>query len=169
MAEPFIGEIRMFGFDYAPQNWAKCDGALLPITQNAALYSLLGTQFGGDGRTNFKLPDMRGRVPVDLGPNITQGQSFGAEIVSLNPNTMGQHTHPIGATTQNADVRNPDQGILAETVSEDRPIYGPPTNLVNMRTDALTSAGSGQAHDNMQPYQVINFCIALDGLFPSRS
>ena len=171
MAEPFIGEIKMVAFDFAPRDWAICDGQLLPISQNQTLYSLLGTTFGGDGMTTFALPDLRGRVPVhtDDSAGISQGRRGGPEAVLLNPDTMPAHTHPVQASTNEADQRDPTGGILASTSEEDREIYGPATNLVPMKPAAVTSVGGGQPHDNMQPYLTVNFCISLTGTYPQRS
>ena len=169
MADPFIGEIKMVGFNFAPRNWAFCDGAQIAIAQNQTLYSLLGTIYGGDGRTNFALPDLRGRVPVHPGAGIAQGQAGGSESVTLDANTMPQHTHPVQASSDNADQRDPTDGILAATVEDNREIYGSATGLVDMNAAAVTPTGGGQAHNNIQPIQVVNFVIALQGLYPSRN
>ncbi len=172
MSEPFVGEIRMFGFSFAPQGWALCNGQLLPINQNQALFSLLGTTYGGDGRTTFALPDMQSRVPVcqGQGPGLssyTAGQASGAETVTLAATQMPGHTHPVKASSSAADSDQPEGRALARSASH---IYTakPDTSTV-MNADMLGDAGSGQPHDNIQPYLAVNFCIALIGIFPSRS
>jgi len=161
MSEPFVGEIRMFGFGFAPQGWALCNGQLLPINQNQALFSLLGTTYGGDGRTTFALPDMQSRVPVcqGQGPGLSsyaEGQAGGAETVTLAATQMPGHNHPVKASSSPA--------------SSASHIYAakPDTSTV-MNADMLGAAGGSQPHDNIQPYLAVNFCIALNGIFPSRT
>lgn len=167
MAEPFLGEIKMVGFNFAPKHWAQCDGALLPINQNQSLYSLIGTQFGGDGNTTFALPDMRGRVPVHKTTGYIQGQKGGLEHVTLSAGELAAHTHPLYASANDADNHSPADDVFGDPTA---PIYAGVGNLVDMNAGSVTSAGGpAQAHNNMQPIQVINFCIALQGLFPSRN
>ncbi len=172
MSEPFVGEIRMFGFNFAPQGWAQCNGQLLPINQNQALFSLLGTTYGGDGTTTFALPDMRSRVPVcqGQGPGLSsyaEGQAGGAETVTLAATQMPGHTHPVKASSSAAGSDPPGGRALARSASH---IYTakPDTSTV-MNADMLGDAGGSQPHHNIQPYLAVNFCIALTGIFPSRS
>lgn len=170
MSEPFLAEVRIVGFNFAPRGWALCDGQILPINQNQSLYSLLGTTYGGDGRTSFALPDLRSRVPVHPGDaggnNVTLGQKGGVETVALSAAEVPAHTHTARATSDAANARTPAGSLLATTAS---PLYGPPATLTPMNTATLTNAGGGQAHNNMQPFTTLNFCIALQGLFPSRN
>ncbi len=172
MSEPFLGEIRMFGFGFAPQGWALCNGQLLPISQNTALFSLLGTTYGGDGRTTFALPDMRSRVPVcqGQGPGLSsyaEGQAGGAETVTLAAAQMPGHTHPVKASSGAADSDQPGGRALARSASH---IYTakPDTSTV-MNADMLGDAGGSQPHGNIQPYLAVYFCIALTGIFPARN
>jgi microcystin-dependent protein len=172
MSEPFVGEIRMFGFGFAPQGWALCNGQLLPISQNQALFSLLGTTYGGDGRTTFALPDMQSRVPVcqGQGPGLSsyaEGQAGGAETVTLAAGQMPGHTHPVKASSSAAGSDQPGGRVLARSASH---IYiaEPDTSTV-MNADMLGGAGGGQPHGNIQPYLAVNFCIALSGIFPPRN
>ena len=172
MSEPFVGEIRMFGFNFAPQGWAQCNGQLLPISQNTALFSLLGTTYGGDGRTTFALPDMRSRVPVCQGQgpghsSYAEGQAGGAETVTLAAAQMPGHTHPVKASSSAAASDQPEGRALARSASH---IYtAKPDASTVMNADMLGDAGGSQPHDNIQPYLAVNFCIALSGIFPSRS
>jgi microcystin-dependent protein len=170
MSEPFLSEIRMVGFNFAPRGWAFCDGQILPINQNQSLYSLLGTTYGGDGRTSFALPDLRGRAPIHVGGSNGGGShglgsKSGEETVTLSAAQMPQHTHTARASNTNADALDPTGHVLARALNA----YVPPGNLVELRTGTVTNVGGGQAHDNMQPYLALNFCIALQGLFPSRN
>ena len=163
MSEPFLGEIKLVGFNFPPRGWAQCDGQLLPINQNQSLYSLLGTTYGGDGRTTFALPDLRGRVPIHVGNGHNEGQKSGEERHALNLSEMPQHKH-LRATSNSADSPNPDGRSLAHS---DVAAYDSSENLETMKPPA--TAGGGQPHENMQPYLVVNFVIALQGLFPSRN
>jgi microcystin-dependent protein len=166
MSEPFLAEVRIVGFNFAPRGWAFCDGQILPINQNQSLYSLLGTTYGGDGRTTFALPDLRGRTPIHVGESYREGQKSGEETHTLSADEMPQHTHTARASSVDGNTPVPSPNILAQTPSR---IYNDPTNLVDLRADTVTSVGGGQAHENMQPYLALNFCIALQGLFPSRN
>jgi len=174
MAEPFLSEMRMFGFGWAPRGWATCDGQILPINQNQSLFSLLGTTFGGDGRTSFALPDMRSRVPVH-GHGNHFGAQGGVESVSLTPGEMAAHTHAMNATTSNGNSKDFAGNIAAagfdSRTGKEQPVnmYGPATNLISLNAESVTLNGSGLSHENMQPSTVVNFCIALSGLFPSRN
>lgn len=172
MSEPFLAEVRIVGFNFAPRGWAFCDGQILPINQNQSLYSLLGTTYGGDGRTTFALPDLRGRVPIhvgssgDGGAHHTEGQKSGEETHTLAANEMPQHNHVVKASTANATVTDPSSMVLAATTSD---VYTDSATSVDLASGTSLNAGGGQAHDNMQPYLAVNFCIALQGLFPSRN
>lgn len=174
MSEPFLAEVRIVGFNFAPRGWALCDGQILPINQNQSLYSLLGTTYGGDGRTTFALPDLRGRVPIHVGASNgthhSEGQKGGEETHTLAANEMPQHTHPMQAAqppgANPAPV--PNGKVLAQAPATD-PIYGDARNLVSLISSSIVNVGGGQAHNNMQPFLALNFCIALQGLFPSRN
>ncbi len=171
MAEPFVGEIRMFGFDFPPVRWARCDGAIVPITQSQTLYSLLGVIYGGDGRNNFKLPDLRGRTPVHSSGTYDQGTSYGFESTPLNEVNMPAHTHMLNVQPLAGDKPNVGTGsnrLLAKT-SNDAHIYGNSANLQQLNASSISSAGSGNYHYNSQPSLACNFCIALEGLYPSRN
>jgi microcystin-dependent protein len=160
MSEPFIGEIRMFGGNFAPRGWAMCDGQLLPISQNQSLYSLLGTTYGGDGRTDFGLPDLRGRLAMHPGdgPGLTSrrlGQKGGAETVALSGDEMPAHTHGIS-----------ESGGMTRVLSF---FFGRATEVPEAAPAQTDPAGDGVAHENMPPFQTVNFIIALQGIYPSRS
>lgn len=167
MSEPFLAEIRMVGFNFAPRGWSFCDGQILPINQNQSLYSLLGTTYGGDGRTTFALPDLRGRTPIHVDTSHREGQKGGEETHTLSAAEMPQHNHVQMATSQSASQSTPGGNILAATTGN---IYGAkPAAASTLNTGSIAHVGGGQAHDNMQPYLAVNFCIALQGLFPSRN
>lgn len=170
MSEPFLAEVRIVGFNFAPRGWAFCDGQILPINQNQSLYSLLGTTYGGDGRTSFALPDLRGRTPIHVGSsNGTHhqlGSKSGEETHTLSAAEMPQHTHVFQGSTSDGTAAAPVSNVLAKSPN---PFYHEPANLKPMHAGTITNAGGGQAHDNMQPYLALNFCIALQGLFPSRN
>ncbi len=170
MSEPFIGEIRMFAGNYAPQYWAFCDGQLLSVSQNDALFSLLGTIYGGDGRTTFGLPDMRGRVPVHAGqgPGLSRrrlGSKAGTEKEALANNQLPLHDHQLYGTNDRATTRAPGNNMFAQA---DFDIYAPGTKTVDMHTSCIDSTGSSNSHTNLQPYLCINFIIALTGSYPNR-
>ncbi len=170
MSEPFLAEVRIVGFNFAPRGWAFCDGQILPINQNQSLYSLLGTTYGGDGRTSFALPDLRGRTPVHPSAGHGQGsigQKGGAETVTLTAAETAAHTHTAKASSTTGDNIHPAGLVLAA----ESDIYrnAEAGNMTALRSGTVTNAGGGQAHNNMQPYLAVNFCIALRGLFPSRN
>ena len=171
MAEPFIGEIKMFAFNFPPKNWALCNGALIAINQNQALYSLLGIQFGGDGRTNFKLPDLRGRVPLhlDLSQGINVGTFAGAEDVTLDVLQLPTHTHTFNASDDAATDSNISVDGTTTYAVADGTFYTAATNLTRQADQTCSSVGGGQAHENRQPSLTVNFSIALMGLYPSRN
>ncbi|GAB4123564.1 MAG: tail fiber protein [Wenzhouxiangellaceae bacterium] len=166
MSEPFLAEIRMVGFNFAPRGWAFCDGQILPINQNQSLYSLLGTTYGGDGRTSFALPDLRGRTPIHVGNGHREGQKSGEETHTLAVNEMPQHTHSAMATNSPSAGDDPTGRVLGQAASN---VYAGHSASTGMGANMVTNAGGGQAHNNMQPYLSVNFCIALQGLFPSRN
>lgn len=166
MSEPFLAEVRIVGFNFAPRGWAMCDGQILPINQNQSLYSLLGTTYGGDGRTSFALPDLRSRVPIHEGEGHRLGKRGGEETHALTVAEIPAHKHEIKASTDTSTDSSPAGDVLA-TSSDDT--YHENTNRVNMASGVLANAGGGQNHDNMQPFLVVNFIIALQGLFPSRN
>lgn len=172
MSEPFVGEIRMFGFNFAPQGWALCDGQLLPISQNVALFSLLGTTYGGDGTTTFALPNLQSRVPIHQGQgaglsSYVAGQAGGTETVTLAAAQMPEHTHSVKASSSAAASDKPEGRALAQSHS---PIYTPePDASTVMNANMLGDAGGSEPHDNIQPYLAVNFCIALTGIFPARN
>jgi len=173
MADPFVAEIRIFPFNFAPTGWALCDGQLLPISQNTALFSLLGTTYGGNGLSNFALPDLQGRAPMhpDQGPGLSLydlGQTGGSDTVTLISSEMPAHNHPLNADTidladtnvpsVNATFAQSSGGTLYQTTAD-----------AQLADTALAPAGGGQPHNNMQPYLVFTFCIALQGVFPPRA
>ena len=168
MAEPFLSEIRMASFNFPPKGWALCDGQLLPINQNQALFSLLGTTYGGDGRVNFALPDLRGRTPIHMGSGHTLGERGGEQAHTLSIAEIPQHTHMETATTATANSGAPSNTRLLAT-SQGAAFYAGTSNPVPFAAGAIGNVGGSQAHLNMQPFLVLNFCIALQGIFPSQT
>jgi microcystin-dependent protein len=175
MTTPFIGEIRMFGGNFNPRGWAFCQGQLLSIAQNTALFSILGTTYGGNGQTTFALPDLRGRAPIQQGTNppgpglqpYTLGQQGGVETVTLISTQMPAHNHTINVATEDADQKNPTGQVLA---APGAPAYAAPSNInANLAPQAVGVAGGSQPHENRPPYLAINFIIALEGIYPSRN
>ena len=166
MAEPFLAEIKIIGFNFAPRGWAFCDGQILPINQNQSLYSLLGTTYGGDGRTTFALPDLRSRTPVHKGEGFALGEKGGEETVTLTVSEMPEHSHFVTGSVTEANQRSPDQAVLAKSPM----VYAERVSgSVALRSGTVLNVGGSQAHNNMQPYQTLAFCIAIQGLFPSRN
>ena len=171
MANPFIGEIRLVGFNFAPTGWHICDGSLLSIGSFNALFSLIGATYGGDGATNFALPDLRGRTPIHFvadrfGNTHVIGQQTGAETVTLIQSEMPGHSHPLQGTTTVGDVASPNGHVLAQSPSAHYAAASNPTVALNPAS--IQPTGGGQPHDNLQPFLVLNYCIATQGVFPSR-
>ncbi len=165
MAEPFLSEIRLMSFVFAPKGWALCNGQLLPINQNQALFSLLGTTYGGDGRVNFGLPDLLGRTPVHVGGGHTLGERGGEQAHTLSIAELPMHAHSLNAASSDGTLILPGGNLLAKP---NLPLYHvPDNNLTAMSPSALASVGGSQAHLNMQPFLTLSFCIALQGIFPS--
>jgi len=165
MSTPFLAEMRIMSFNFAPKSWAQCNGQLLPINQNQALFSLLGTTYGGDGRVNFALPDFRGRLPLHVGGGFSLGQRGGEEAHTLNQQEMTAHTHVVNAQAKPADANTPVGNWFARASAQ--LLYaGTPNTSMNPASVAPPVGGS-QPHQNMSPYLVLNFCIALQGIFPS--
>jgi microcystin-dependent protein len=164
MSDPFLSEIRIMSFVFAPKGWALCNGQLLPINQNQALFSLLGTTFGGDGRVNFALPDLRGRVPIHVGSGHTLGERAGEQAHTLTTAELPAHNHAVNAsTTASGGTDNPTDNFLGSASN----LYHTPASLTPMNPGTIGNRGGSQAHQNMQPFLTFNFCIALVGIFPS--
>jgi len=175
MSEPFVGEIRMFAGNFAPRGWAFCDGQLLAVSQNDALFSLLGTIYGGDGRTTFGLPDIRGRIPVHAGtgPGLSQyrlGSRGGAEEVTLTVNQLPSHAHALQASPGNGNTRDPGNNLPGSSTGGAFYSTGEGRGFtpVDMSTAAISSVGGSRNHTNLAPFLCINFIVALFGIFPSR-
>jgi microcystin-dependent protein len=176
MAEPFIGQIQPFGFNFAPRNWALCNGQILSISQNTALFSLLGTMYGGNGTTNFALPNLQSRVPLHMGQQqgITyfQGEESGAETVTLTINTMPGHNHAFAGTSDPANSVDTAAGASLAAVAKPSPpagsYYAVDTAPQPINPASISMTGGNLPHNNIQPYQAINWCIALSGIFPTR-
>ncbi len=166
MAEPFLSEIRIMSFGYAPQGWALCNGQLLPINQNQALFSLLGTMYGGNGQTTFALPDLRGRGAIHVGAGFIEGQAGGQEFHTLTQSEMPTHIHFMSAVTEVGTTTAPSNNWLARSATEPYRAFSNPTT---MHPASITNYGGSQAHENRQPYLVLNFVISLQGVFPSRN
>lgn len=163
MAEPFLSEIRIMSFSFAPKGWAMCNGQLLPINQNQALFSLLGTTFGGDGRVNFALPDLRSRVPIHVGSGHTLGEKGGEQAHTLSIAEIPTHPHVANASTSVGDKAFAINNILAAAGN----LYAGPNSLTSLSPTSISNTGGSQAHQNMQPFLTLTFCIALQGIFPS--
>jgi len=173
MAEPFLGQIALVGFNFAPQGWALCDGQLLSIAQFAALFNLIGTTYGGDGQSTFALPDLRSRIPVHQGQgsgtsNYVMGQTGGSEQVTLTSAQVTSHTHQARCFTGGSNSQSPVNGVWAQA-SADTPYVSSQVGAANMAPGAIGAAGGGQPHPNLMAYQAINYIIALEGIFPSQN
>jgi microcystin-dependent protein len=175
MADPFVAEIRIFPFNFAPRGWSWCDGQLLPISQNTALFSLLGTTYGGNGKSNFALPDLQGRAPMHpgQGPGLSLhdlGETGGSETVTLLESEIPNHSHAVRASSDFADTQTPSSGrSLARSQNASAYQTAVTQSLTILSPEALAPAGGDQPHNNMQPYLTMYFCIALQGVFPPRS
>lgn len=169
MADPFIGEVRLMAFSFPPKGWAFANGQLLPIAQNQALFSLYGTTYGGDGQSTFALPDLRGRVPLHEGQGCPLGQATGEQSHTLIASETPMHNHLIMASNMEADSATPQPNAQLASYAASPCYISPPANLTTMADSMFASVGGSQAHQNMQPYLVLNFCIALQGIFPSRN
>lgn len=166
MSEPFLSEIKIMSFNFAPRGWAFCNGQLMPINQNQALFSLLGTTYGGNGTTNFALPNLQGRVPVHVGQGFSLGQIGGETAHTLNISEMPGHTHTPSGSTATPSVPGP--GGNAWCANDAKP-YSSQNGNVAMNAGAVTNTGGSQPHDNMSPYLTLTFCIALQGIFPTQN
>jgi microcystin-dependent protein len=175
MSTPFLSEIRIMSFGFPPKGWAQCNGQLLPINQNQALFALLGTTYGGDGRVNFGLPNLQGCVPISMGAGFTLGQVAGEENHTLNISEMAQHNHGMQGVAATADNATPStilalaQGIAAATGTPPVNLYGNGQPNATFAPPTISNSGGSQPHPNQQPYLVLNFCIALQGIFPSQN
>ena len=165
MSEPFLSELKIISWNFPPKGWAFCNGQLLPINQNQALFALLGTTYGGNGQTNFALPDMRGRAPIHFGNAHSLGEKAGAESVTITQQTMPQHVHFAQANSNNATTPIPGGNLLAAGNN----MYAQATNLTTLSPTSVSNVGGSQPHANQQPYLVLNYIIALQGIFPSRN
>jgi microcystin-dependent protein len=166
MATPFLGEIKIVSFGFPMKGWALCSGQLLPISQFQALFSILGTTYGGDGRVNFGLPDLQGRSPIHTGAGFTLGQLGGEQDHTIVVSELPSHTHVVGISSAGADASSPAGAIEASAVTTN---FAPPGTAAALDPIAFTAAGGGQAHHNMSPYLVLSFVIALQGLFPTQN
>jgi microcystin-dependent protein len=168
MSEPFLGEVKLFSFNFAPRGWAQCNGQLLPISQNQALFSLLGTMYGGNGVTTFALPELQGRISMHVSNNHTQGQKAGEETHTLTVAELAAHNHPANCSTAAVATQASPAGRFWAHESQGNAVFSTTGGAV-MAPGAIGNAGGGQAHANLAPFLVVNFCIALQGIFPSRS
>ena len=167
MAEPFLSEIRIMSFSFAPKGWAMCNGQLLPINQNQALFSLLGTTYGGDGRVNFALPNLQGRTPIHTGSGFTLGERGGEQAHTLTISELPTHTHSAKASSSDGNIVVPTGNVLASSLNQS---YRAPDNaLTSLAPGTIANVGGSQAHLNMQPFLALSFCIALQGIFPSQT
>jgi microcystin-dependent protein len=165
MSDPFLSELRIFPFIFAPRGWAQCNGQLLPINQNQALFALLGTMYGGNGQTTFALPDLRSRVPIHHGAGFSQGQVGGEAAHTLTVAEQPAHSHAAQGSAENSDASSPTGNLLGAANN----MYAPAGNLTPLHPTSVTNIGGSQAHENMQPYLTLNICIALVGIFPSQA
>lgn len=167
MAQPYVGEIRMFAGNFAPYGWALCEGQLLQISDFDALFQVIGTSYGGDGETTFALPDLRGRIPIHQGNGFILAETGGAEVITLTVNQIPAHNHRLRASSDAANTANPQNAVLATNNVID--LYSGDVPDVNMHAATLVPTGGSQPHSNMQPYLCVNFIISLFGIFPSTS
>ena len=169
MSEPFLAEIKIVSFGFAPKGWAFCNGQIMAINQNQALFSLLGTTFGGDGRVNFALPNLQGRTPIHVSPAHPIGESAGSETITLNSSQLPPHIHGLNASAAAASSNVPTGNVPAKKARFGKDVYAAASNPVAMNPAALAPSGGSQPHTNMQPYLTLNFSIALQGIFPSQT
>jgi microcystin-dependent protein len=165
MSEPFLSEIKIVSFNFPPKGWAFCNGQFLPINQNQALFALLGTTYGGNGQTTFALPNIRGRVPIHMGSGHALGEAAGSSAVTVTIQQLPTHMHALEGSSTNADVPTGTNNYFGAALNT----YTPPANLMTIAPQTVTSVGGSQAHNNMMPYLVLNFIIALQGIFPSQN
>jgi microcystin-dependent protein len=165
MSEPFLSEIRIMSFNFAPKGWAMCNGQTLPINQNQALFALLGTTYGGNGQTTFALPDLRGSVPISFDGSHVLGQKAGQAVHTIIMGEMPAHLHFVQAS----DTSGTDVTLANEELAQVAGLYGAPASLTNLNPVSVTNLGGSQPHENRQPYLTLNFCIALQGIFPSQN
>jgi len=165
MAQPYVGEIRMFGGNFAPVGWQFCEGQLLPISENETLFQLIGTTYGGDGESTFALPDLRGRIPLHQGNGSILAETGGAEDITLTVNQIPAHTHPLLASSDQTNGVNPQNNLLGSTLTATPYITLPPN--ISLSPQAISAVGGSQPHNNFQPYLCVNFIISLFGIFPS--
>ena len=165
MSEPFLSEIKLVSFNFAPKGWALCNGQFLPINQNQALFALLGTTYGGNGQTTFALPNLRGRVPIHMGNGHTLGEAAGSTAVTVNIQQLPTHMHGVQASSTNGDTAFSSGHLLGKALN----MYGQPINLTTILPTTVSNVGGSQPHNNMMPYLVLNFIIALQGIFPSQN
>lgn len=165
MGTPFLGEVKILSFEFAPKGWAQCNGQLMQINQNQALFALFGTMYGGNGQTTFGLPDLRGRVPIHMGQGFTQGQNGGETAHTVSIQEMPAHEHFAFGSSANSDTDIPTNNFLGAANN----MYGPPGNLTILHPSSITNVGNSQPHENEQPYLTLNMCVALLGVFPSRN
>jgi microcystin-dependent protein len=165
MSEPFLSEIKLASFNFAPKGWALCNGQTLPINQNQALFALLGTTYGGNGQTTFNLPNLRGRVPISMGSGHTLGEAAGTTAVTVNIQQLPTHLHGLQASTTVGDTPAASNTVFANAGN----LYGPANNLTTLDPTTVTSVGGSQPHTNMMPYLALTFIIALQGIFPSQN
>jgi microcystin-dependent protein len=180
MSEPFLSEIKLVSFNFPPKGWALCNGQFLPINQNQALFALLGTTYGGNGQTTFALPNLRGRVPIHFDASHDLGEAAGSTSVTINQSQLPTHIHPLSARTDtvvpNSAGQDPENKFYAQAQVAQQggniaavSLYADPANLVTLNPQSVSNVGGSQPHNNMMPYLVLNFIIALQGIFPSRN
>jgi len=167
MAQPYVGEIRMFGGSFAPAGWMFCEGQLLPISENETLFQLIGTTYGGDGESTFALPDLRGRLPMHQGNGFILAETGGAEEITLTVNQIPAHTHPFVASTAVANSNSPANQVIAQ--STQRAVYFEASTTTNLAPTSIGPVGGSQPHTNFQPYLCVDFIISLFGIFPSQT
>ena len=167
MAQPYVGEIRMFAGNFAPAGWLFCDGQLVPISENETLFNLIGTTYGGDGQSTFGLPDLRGRVPIHFGNGFALAETGGVETVNLTVSQIPAHSHPLLVSSAITNLTNPTGGLLGQSTQAKLYVDFPPN--VNLAASVVSSTGGSQPHDNFMPYLCVNFIVSQFGIFPSQT